>query len=510
MIPTTCLTYPIWNQIGIHPHHGINIPLFALRSQKNSDFGTFLELRPLIDFCQSVGMDTIQLLPLNDSGSDVSPYNIISSCALDPVYIDTNVLPSFPNMNHLGSLPYAERKKLKLKYLYDYYLQTGSTTQQEIGYKKFIENNPRVSSYALFRSLKDLHEGKPFWEWEKQYQNPSEHEKKAYINTFPERVNFYLFLQYLCFSQLSSIKAYATTKKVFLFGDLPILISPDSADVWTNPSLFNRNFVVGAPPDNYNKEGQKWGFFPDQYEVLQKTQFAWWKERLTYISHFYDMYRIDHVVGLFRLWIMTPEAKAIDGFYLPKDPALWLLQGKETLENMIQASSMLPIAEDLGVIPNGLREILQSLGVCTTKFMRWERNWEGDKKFVSPNNYPPISLTTVSTHDSETLALWWRDFPKEAKLYANEKKWDYKPLLSIEQQEKILYESHHSGSLFHVNLLQEYLRLFPELSYPTLEEDRINIPGKVLSSNWTYRFKPTVEEIVSHEGLKKLFRKVIS
>lgn len=170
---------------------------------------------------------------------------------------------------------------------------------------------------------------------------------------------------------------------------------------------------------------------------------------------------------------------------------------------MLQAAPILPIGEDLGMVPPSVKERLYSLGICGTKVMRWERRWDEDGGFIPIDHYQIMTMTTVSTHDSDTLQLWWRHFPKEAKIYAEFKGWPYQPFLSLDHHEQILRDSHHSSSLFHVNLLQEYLALFPELVSTNPHNERVNVPGTVNDINWTYRFVPTVEQLINHIPLKK-------
>ena len=120
--------------------------------------------------------------------------------------------------------------------------------------------------------------------------------------------------------------------------------------------------------------------------------------------------------------------------------------------------------------------------------------------------YNPVSLTTVSTHDTETLQLWWEAYPEEARAVARFKGWDYTPHLSQDKQREILYDSHHTSSLFHINLLNEYLFIVDGMTWPDPNDERINYPGTVSDLNWTYRFRPSVEEIVSNPELKRIMR----
>lgn len=170
---------------------------------------------------------------------------------------------------------------------------------------------------------------------------------------------------------------------------------------------------------------------------------------------------------------------------------------------------MLPIAEDLGTIPNMVRPLLQKMGIPGTKVMRWERDWEGDLHFLDPLNYPKMSLTCISTHDSPTLEQWWRDYPLEAKTYARQKGWDYGPEITYLQRQTILKESIASSSFFHINLFSEYLALLPEFVSPNPDDERINIPGTLQPSNWAYRFRRSLEEITSSYALHEEMEKII-
>lgn len=346
------------------------------------------------------------------------------------------------------------------------------------------------------------------WAPHLQIFNPKEQEKLYHL--YEEEVRFYILLQYLCFSQLLAVKKHAASQGVHLMGDIPILISRESVDLWCHRECFDIDLAAGAPPDLYNNEGQYWGFPVPRVDILRKTHFHWWKQRLKYASHFYDLFRIDHVIGLFRLWCIPLNQPATSGFFIPQDEAVWDLQGRELLTMISRAARpMLPIAEDLGTLPPTLQPTLLEMGICGTKVMRWEKDWEKTKAFTPIQDYPPVSLTTVGTHDTSPLALWWKEESEEAKIYAKEKGWVYTEQLTKTQREAILRDSHHTKSLFHVNLLTEYLSLFPELTFENLSDERINIPATTLPTNWTYRFRPTVEEITSHEPLKEAFQRIL-
>ncbi len=176
---------------------------------------------------------------------------------------------------------------------------------------------------------------------------------------------------------------------------------------------------------------------------------------------------------------------------------------------MIDATTMLPIAEDLGIVPDETRSVLNELGICGTKVIRWKRRWNGDKNYIPYEEYETLALSTVSTHDAEPTLLWWKNQPEEAALYAQFKHWEYKPNLTLEQRIEILKDSHHTPSYFHINPLQEYLTLLPEFSWPNPEDERINVPGTLYPTNWTYRFKPFVEDIIASKPLANLFTQIL-
>lgn len=513
-----------WKKVGVKHHHGIDVSLAALRSKTTSGIGDFFSLIPLIKWCKKVGFDVIQLLPINDSGTDPSPYNCISSCALNTIYLSLSHLPYIETdtefaeklleIDPLNASPhvlYLEVLNHKMNFLRHYLKKYEEKISGSKEYKKFIaDNNTWLEPYSLFKAIKDKMSGSSYLTWPKELKTPTEEEYNALLKEYKKETLFYSLLQFLSFDQLKKVKKIASDNGVLLKGDIPILISPDSADVWHYNELFNLELSAGAPPDVYNPDGQYWGFPLFNWTAIKKSDYGWWKMRLQYAAHFYDIFRIDHVIGFFRLWAIILNSSPKNGKFVPSDESLWGPLGKEILSKLISFTGMLPIAEDLGPVPLVVRPILLELGICTTKVMRWERLWEEDKSFIPINEYPPVSMTCISTHDSPTLAQWWVEFPEEAKAFAKTKNWDYTPVLTKEQRLEILFDSHHTSSLFHINLLQEYLNLCPELSWQDIATERINLPGKVLSTNWTYRYRATVEEITENTPLIKALSTILS
>jgi 4-alpha-glucanotransferase len=512
----------IWQHIGLKSHQGIDVPLFSIHTKESAGIGEFLDLIPLINWCKKNGLDVIQLLPLNDSGNDPSPYNALSSCALNPLFLSISHLPHTESNKDLDGLlsqlktltqsekiAYEEVRQKKMQWLRLYFEKQGAFFFKQKLFADFVQTNPWLKPYALFKTLKDRNAHQHWLKWPEEQKKISPQAFETYLKTYENDVQFYIFLQFLCFLQLKTVREHARAEEILLKGDIPILISSDSADVWNHPNFFDQRLAAGAPPDPYNMQGQYWGFPLFNWAAMEKEGYSWWRQRLSFASQFYDLYRIDHVVGFFRIWAIPLGESPQKGRFVPEDKALWIPQGKKLLEMMIDASSMLPLAEDLGTVPPEVRECLKELGICGTKVIRWERRWNGDKSFIPFEEYPPLSLTCVSTHDSEPLALWWKTNSEEVKAFAAFKHWEYTPQLTFEQREELLRDSHHTPSFFHINLLQEYLALFPELSWATPEEERINIPGVVLPSNWTYRFRPSIETIAAHSELSTALKAIL-
>jgi 4-alpha-glucanotransferase len=503
---------PHWKSIGIRHHHGINTPLFSLHTKESCGIGEFEDLKPLIDWLKPLGFDIIQLLPLYASGQDPSPYNALSANALNPIYISLHALPGLDQhpdliaeMQRLKApskgdrILYLRIKKSKESILKTYVDREKQHLKLLPQYSQFLSENPWTLPFARFKAYKEIYGGKHWLEW-----------PKAAAPLSQDQIDPHQLVQFLAYSQMQGVKAYADERGMFLMGDIPILISPDSADVWNQPGLFDLAHVAGCPPDMYNPEGQYWGFPLYNDQELENQNFRFWKERLACAERLYHLYRIDHIVGFFRIFSIPRDKKPKEGNFEPADASLWQKRGEKILRVMLESTSMLPIGEDLGVIPPITRQIMHRMGISGTKMMRWERNWEGDRSYIPFDKYPADSLTTLSTHDSEPLALWWDMQGEDVKAFAGFKGWGLTPHLLQDQQKEILWDSHHTGSLFHINLLQEYLGLIPELTWGNLAKERINLPGIVSPDNWSFRYKPSIEEMASHPKLSQELVECIS
>lgn len=512
-----------WQEIGIQHHHGIAIPLFSLYSSKSYGIGEYPDLMPLIDWCNSMSFDVIQLLPLNDCGDDISPYSALSAFALNPIYLGLESLPflkedqflqkeliALPKITHQQKLNYHAVREIKDHFFRLYFSVCAPKILQSDSYLLFLEEAKWLKGYAVFKILKERNRGAKWETWPEEERFPTDELIDQIANKEKDKFNWHCLLQYLCDLQLKEVKAYAKKKNLHLMGDIPILIDRQSADVWQYQELFDLKFSAGAPPDQYSENGQNWGFPLYNWQAIENQEYRWWIDRLQWNKRYFHIYRIDHIVGFFRIWAIPVQQTGKEGHFIPQDESIWIEHGQKILLMMLKACDMLPIGEDLGNVPDEVRACMNTLGISGTRVMRWERKWKEEGQYILPENYPFDSMTTVSTHDSETLAHWWKNYPIEAQLFATQKGWSYQYVLSHDHHREILWDSHHTASLFHINLLQEYLSLIPGLSWPTPEDERINTPGIISDDNWTYRYRVPLEEIIENKSLKHLMQELIS
>lgn len=507
-----------WKRLGVYPHHGIIIMLSSLHSKNGACIGEFLDLTQIIEWGKKVGLDFIQLLPLNDTGFDNSPYNPISTFALNPVYLSLYALPHLDEDTYLKKLikklqseklteyvDYAKVRAQKFDFLRKYYDHHFDKIKKCASYKLFLKKNSWAFDYALFCALSAHYKTERWSLWPSSAQKLTPKHKKVLLKLHEKEIHFSLMIQFFCFEQLKSVHDTAQKNKISLFGDLPFLVSKDSCVTWAHPDLFLMDTSVGSPPDSLTPDGQNWDFPAYNWDALIKSDYRWWKERLRVAENFFDIYRLDHIIGFFRTWNIPKGKKGADGAFSPQDPNTWLDHGKNFLLKLIKSSEMMPIGEDL-VIPQTIKDVLRELGICGTNILTWQRTGAGGADFVPYPLYVAATITHIASHDTATLQQWWTQYPEVSKQFCIWKKWKYTKILNYQKRFEILYDSHHTSSLFHSNLLQEYLALFPEMVHKDYHKERINYPGTPSKNNWRNRLILSVEEIVNSRKLSEVFK----
>ena len=320
---------------------GTVIPLFSLRSSHGWGIGDFGDIKLFADWLASTGQNILQLLPVNDTtvhggNEDSYPYNCVSVFALNPIYADMSMLPELSKqkrneyyrkerqaLNALSAVEYAKVYRLKINYLRELFDEVGNDVLSSEGYIAFEkEQQLWLKPYALFRFLSSrLHSN--IWDWG-EYSHYSNDTMERVVAEYPDavyEVRFHSYVQYLLYTQLSDAHNYANSRGVALKGDIPIGVAPNGVDVWCDREQFNLTVSAGAPPDMFAADGQNWGFPTYNWQVMAADGYAWWRRRLQYMSRFFDAYRIDHILGFFRIWeIPRTATSGLAGSFSPNRP----------------------------------------------------------------------------------------------------------------------------------------------------------------------------------------------
>ncbi len=326
------LAVPHWKAAGLV------VPLFSLRTEGSQGVGDFGDIEEAADWCASVGMHAIQLLPIYDTTqnrtpADSYPYNAISVHALHPIYADLRQLPlsdkqrqteferQWLQLNALPTLDYVKVVKLKEAYLHCLYDEQKLSVCQNAEYHTFLNDNAEwIRPYSVFCHLRDVYGTPCFSMWPK-FSAYNRTQVERYVENNAEEVGFYSFVQYILYRQLASASDYARSRQVFLKGDLPIGISPCSVEAWQEPHLFHMDCSAGAPPDDFSRNGQNWGFPTYDWDRMAEDGYLWWRQRLTGMARFFSAYRIDHILGFFRIWqIPQHSVTALLGQFSPAMP----------------------------------------------------------------------------------------------------------------------------------------------------------------------------------------------
>ena len=321
---------------------GSAIPVFSLRSEGSCGVGDFGDLKTFVSWAADTAQHVVQILPINDtsitgSWTDSYPYNSISIYAFHPMYIDLRQLPALADaqfasrfeeerarLNALSVVDYEAVNRLKQSYLKEVYRQEGENVLKSDEFNTFFADNRHwLQPYAAFSYLRDLYGTSDFHCWEaynkydeEEIQQLCSPESDAY--TF---IGYYYYMQYLLHVQLLAVAEYARRKGVILKGDIPIGISRTSVESWVEPYYFNMNGQAGAPPDAFSVNGQNWGFPTYNWEVMEKDNYLWWRRRFAKMAEYFTAYRIDHILGFFRIWeIPTHSVYGLLGQFVPSLP----------------------------------------------------------------------------------------------------------------------------------------------------------------------------------------------
>ncbi len=495
-------------------HFGILIPLFTMYSDDDFGCGDSGSLNEWIDFASEIGFDVIQILPINEMPPHTNcPYTSLTAFAIDPVYISIKDIeelsPEIKNeikskdfkekikvLKKKDYIDYDEIKRIKYEILwrqYNYFVKNGAENKKKEFEEYKAKNNWWLDNYAVFRRLKDIHNWSSWTLWEEAFKNPNSEKLSNLKKEDSFNIDFFKYIQWELDKQFTRVKHKLDKKNIHLLGDLPFMVNQESADVWSRQYDFRLDLESGAPPDAFSAEGQRWGIPAPDWENQISNNFEWWRLKVKRFEELFDIFRIDHMVGFFRTWVI-PKDKNIPPHFDIIDPVKQEERGRLFLKTMKQSTHMLPIAEDLGVIPDYVRKILKELDICGYKVMRWEKEKDN---YIDPENYYPVSVAVSSTHDTEPMNTWWKMMDRKEKeafckmLYKTENlkiPKGYKEIKDIVNHRLI-----NSSSIFSILTIQDILST----------DERINEPGTVGNHNWSWRIRKRWEDF--YEKYKKDF-----
>lgn len=642
---------------------GTAVPVFSLRVNDGYGIGDFSCIKAAADWLHATGQHILQILPVNDTTANLTwddsyPYNVISVMALNPIYINPALIRNaFKNTlrntfagdksteiealesrlhdsYRLGYVDYENVAVLKDKYIRILFGMYASETFATQDFKEFWGKNCGwLLPYAAFCTLRDEYATPDFNKWgEYSEYLPNLAEKMYSLARFHDRMQLHIFTQYHLHAQLSEAVSYAAGKGIAIMGDIPIGVNPHGVDTWCNPECFNMGFSAGAPPDYFSKDGQNWGFPTYDWDRMASDGYSWWKMRLKKMSEYFSMYRIDHILGFFRIWeiprgvtsgmyghfypalpysgeelrsagflpgletetgvnalegesldektfdgktldglfIEDPRAKGFyhprfngpdtlyfktldnkmqkaymrihDDFFYRRHNGFWEKGAMLKLSELVSATGMTACAEDLGMIPDCVPEVLDSLKIASLEIQRMPKN--PAREFADPAGYPYLSVCSTGTHDVSTLRDWWKEDPEKTQRY-------YENVLGMpgkapdectpEICSAIISAHLQSPSAFAVFPLQDWLATFrhpgpytpglydnngtttlgtpdtnstPGISdtsgihgTPT-DEERINDPANP-HHHWKYRMPVTLESLIEDTDNNLSIRKMI-
>ncbi len=320
---------------------GVSIPVFSLRSNESFGVGDFSDLKKLVDWAVAVKLKIIQVLPVNDTISthtwrDSYPYNAISVYALHPIYLGLHYYPlkdkylqekfqkEANRLNALDSVDYEGVMKLKTEYLSVLYTECSEDILGESEFKIFFDHNKSwLFPYAYYSYLRDALHTPDHTQWgEYRMYDPGKLDELIKNNDEADQCfKQTCFTQFLLHRQLTEAKDYAHQHGIVLKGDIPIGVDRNSVDVWVEPELFHTDMQTGAPPDDFSVYGQNWGFPTYNWEMMARTDYQWWVNRFSKMSDYFDAYRIDHILGFFRIWeIPMSSVQGLLGHFSPSFP----------------------------------------------------------------------------------------------------------------------------------------------------------------------------------------------
>ena len=558
------MTHPGLNLSPEKKIAGVLVPLFALRGEDDLGIGDIGALREFIDWVAQIGFKLVQLLPINETGADNSPYNAISAMAIEPttLHLAPNSLPDLTREDfdaavagtdlrslRLGEVKYRQVKKLKRRILEKAFtnFSANASEERQLEFETFCEEEARwLRDYAFFRVLMEENEDSAAWNrWPAQHQ--SIERARNWLRGLPQdrqaglarRQDFFRYVQWIAHQQWRAIKSYAEERGVALMGDIPFGVSYYSADVFARPDEFVLDWCGGAPPEPYFKEdvftqkwGQNWGIPLYRWDRMRADNFEWWRERVRAVRRIFHLFRIDHVLGFYRIYAFPWRPRKNKQFFpldwnqmlertsgraphfVPRDDEASenseanRREGEEYLRVVLdEAGTTRVIGEDLGLVPDYVRPNLRALGIAGFRIPQWEVRGEQ----VTPGNeYERLSVATYTTHDHKPIRALWEEAFEHPTATSEQSRFDlakiavfagFDPKIDRVDFEKDFYPA-IMGALFGSEAWLAIVMITDLLA----RKYRFNVPGTKANLNWTRRIRRSIAQLISSPKEQKRMR----
>lgn len=550
---------------------GVLTPLFALRRENDLGIGDLATLREFVDWAAGVGFKLVQLLPINEIGGDNSPYNAISSMALEPSTL--HLAPGSPedltqddydevisqfDLKKLraGSVKYPQVRALKRALLDKAFVRFEarrfSDKNAAQGFRAFLESERGwLDDYVFFRALMEENDGRETWDqWPVEHQSYAIARRWFELETpetqarFAQRQAFFRYVQWVAYEQWIAAKTYADERGVALMGDIPFGVSYYSADVFAQPEQFGLDWSGGAPPEPYFKDdeftqkwGQNWGIPLYNWEAMRARDFDWWRQRIRGVRRIFHVFRIDHVLGFYRIyafpWRPQRNAEILPMTWeemLERTGGRWphfaprddddpdraeanRRDGEEYLRMALEAAGDARlVGEDLGTVPPYVRPNLHSLGIAGFKIPQWETFPDG--RVVPGSEYECLSVATYATHDHKPLRGVWDDAMNGEEAIQEQARGDLRRIaefvgISAFGEKPDYLRDFYQPTL--AALLQSNAWMALIMITDLLgRKDRFNVPGTAAESNWSRRLQMTVGRLSQSRTTKRRMKLVRS
>jgi 4-alpha-glucanotransferase len=553
---------------------GVLAPLFALRTESDLGIGDLEALRQFIDWSASIGFQLVQLLPINETGRDNSPYNAISAVAIEPTTL--HLAPGSPEDLSVtdyeaaiakagieklrkGPVRYRRVKKLKRHLLEKAFARFRERTAAEGNAASEFDEFCRVEKswldvYVFFRALMEKNGDREAWDrWREGHRTLEA--ARSWFETlgpkrraiFSERQDFFRYVQWVARSQWRAIRSHAETRGVALMGDVPFGVSYYSADVFSRPDEFALEWSGGAPPEPYFKDdeftqkwGQNWGIPIYRWEAMERNNFDWWRQRVRGVRKIFHVFRIDHVLGFYRIYAFPWRPQRNEEFlpldwkemqqrtgglvphFAPRDDETWenrqanRREGEKYLRVVIEEAGKTRVTgEDLGTVPEYVRPSLRSLGIAGFKIPQWE-NYP-DQRSIPGNAYERLSVATFATHDHKPIRALWEEVFKNQTETSAQARQDLEKIAKFagwkpSPNERFGYARDFYPAIMSALFRSEAWIAVVMITDLLLRKDRFNVPGTAKSSNWTRRMHLTVERLAESRTVRRqmnLVRKLL-